>query len=218
MTSLLVRSSLVALSIPLFFVGACSSSSTPATSHGDASTQSKTDGSIVISSTLGAGTAYGSTFKALSAVASTGPIYSLTDAGPVATSGRGLEIFITNSSAITCSVIQSTPGNAKYSSIDGVQIELTNDSGAIKTGTSTLTFSSATAALFYFSSDATCTASGGRATAGEVTITAISSTSVSGWYWATFESPGMLTGSFDLPFCAAADAGTASGSGTCVKP
>jgi hypothetical protein len=185
---------------------ACSSSSNP--------DQTKSEGGVSANKVTATGTYEGKTLDApvglaFSTTASASGTFGF-DAS--SETGQLIEVVIIDTAAATCSALQSNP-NSEFSNSSGIGLFVGADTGKVLPGTYML---NAGVQAQYTVSNSSCGDAGGvpTATAGSVTVTNISGTSISGTYDVTFGSKGAMTGTFDLPFC---DTPSPSGSKTCVQ-
>lgn len=142
----------------------------------------------------------------------------LADAGcvsTVTTSGQVVVVLLTNRSELTCSLLQA--GSPKdYASADLLTLGVFTQTGTLSNGTYpvTATANAASGAIAQFqTSTATC-AEGVKpqaASAGSVTLTAVSSTRAAGTYSVTFGTQGTFSGSFDIPICSVPNGSGSSG-------
>lgn len=184
------------------------------------------------------GTVSGTTFTFGSGVAIAGPNTTTDCVGPTAdggedctstTNGYLAEIVLANLSILSCSFVQSSfDSNTNYANADVLVLAVGSASSSIAAGTYDIVAADAgqsgatTGATAQFQTT-TSTCGNGldlTATSGTITVSAVSSTRISGTYDVTFGSQGSFTGSFDSPLCAVPDGGSSqSGDGgtTCAN-
>ncbi len=153
------------------------------------------------------------------------------DAGDSGSRGQGIELLLTNNSALTCAYAQSLMGeqvafsNTEFLLFD-VASETTLAPGkyTIVPETNNTAKPNAMEALAIFESfDKTCTLTASPvATSGTVTISSVDATAVKGSYDVTFGKGGTLSGTFDTSVCVLPDGGQSTtsddGGATCISP
>jgi hypothetical protein len=136
-----------------------------------------------------------------------------------------LSLFFSNNAALTCSLFQSLGGathNTDFADVELLGLDVASDSkigpGTYKLGPAPKTVTKVGEA-FFTSYDSTCTSTELKGTAGSITITDVTATTVKGSYDVTFGKSGSLSGSFDVDYCAPPDSGTSSSDAgtTCMK-
>ncbi len=173
-------------------VAGCSSSSTAPRAAEAGSTE------VTASGTVG-----GKTFTVGSAIANSG-------GSAAAKTGPMIAIAVASGSEfdMTCAeYISSGNSNTELANVTAFYFEVVNGGDALKTGTyNVLPSGSVRVIAGTILTDASCTNTGEKATAGSVTINSLSATSVSGSYDLTFarlpSGTDRMTGTFDAPLCA----------------
>jgi hypothetical protein len=155
---------------------------------------------------------------------------------PCTPSGQSISLVLTNRPGLTCGEAAAAEGaeNLPYANLDFLQIAVANPLENVAPGTYDLELAVGNATTSFGASFGTLTSTcalGGQgflsvASAGTVTFTQLSSTQVTGYFDITFgpvgNPSGSLSGSFDIPVCDAAAAGSESlpgnaGTATCTQ-
>jgi hypothetical protein len=165
------------------------------------------------------GTVNGATFSVASEVAalqaasttcsSGGTSGDDASAGSCTNLGQAVVVILTNRSDATCAAAKSQISSGKeaiFANFAELQLLVANATADLAPGTYDVVNAGSTATegsvAEYASTDASCAASAtAEASSGTVTLTAVSSSRVTGSYQVTFGTQGTLSGSFDVPIC-----------------
>jgi len=155
------------------------------------------------------------------------------DAGDSGARGQGIELLLTNNSALTCAYAQSLMGeHVAFSNVEFLLLEVASET-TIAPGKYTIVPETNNtmgakpkameASAVFEAFDKTCTRTASPiATSGTVTISSVDATAVKGSYDVTFGKGGTLSGTFDTSACVIPDGGQSStsddGGATCVSP
>jgi hypothetical protein len=163
-------------------------------------------------------------FNAVSTVASVEPAFSAYegDAGLPVGYGQALTVLLTNRSEVTCA---NVPPLFPIAGAAQVQLIVTNPPGVLTPGTypvSVPLYSARASGAGYTVLPTDCSGAGIEviATSGSVTLTAVTSTRITGTYDVTLGPPlgadggstGSLSGSFDVPPCGSSNTDGGAGS------
>jgi hypothetical protein len=151
------------------------------------------------------------------------------DAGDSGSGGQGIELLLTNNSALTCAYAQSLMGeHVAFSNTEFLLLDVASETTiapgkyTIVSGTNNTPKAMEASGIFE-SFDKTCTRTAGPiATSGTVTVSSVDGTAVKGSYDVTFGKGGTLSGTFETSVCVLPDGGQSStsddGGTTCVNP
>jgi hypothetical protein len=168
------------------------------------------------------GTVESTTFTVASVIAIVAPTSSsscssLADGGEKCTTteaGQGVGIVLTNNPSATCATLQASLGNGdkvNYPGFDVLELAVGNQGGNVSAGTYSIVTSGnptkGSSAEFTTTTAKCAPGVDETGTAGSVTLTSVSASSVSGSYSVTFGKSGSFSGSFDVPVCPIPDGG-----------
>jgi len=174
----------------------------------------------------GSGTVTGSvastTFAVASTIAEIQPGSTTCAGGPGPDAGETCQTYgnvvlvaLTNRGDASCAAVaasQATPNGITFSNLDVLELYVGTPTGTVAPGTFTISGPLGSAAMvtaFFGKTDATCRASlSAQATAGTITLTQVSPSSIVGSYDVTFGAQGSFQGTFDVATCDVPDAGT----------